>query len=186
MAHPMGTLAHFEARRTALLDELETMDPEHLNARPRPGKWSILEIVEHLVVAEQDVLRNPADPATPPLPPWRPRHLLAYPSVLLVLRYGIPVRAPSRAMLPRGGQPLDELRRRWDAHQAWFREWLAGVGRRELRRRAFAHPVAGPLRPAQAVRILHLHLGTHIRQIRTLQQLSAQDGWAPGDTGRRG
>jgi hypothetical protein len=43
-------------QREALLDELEALDLAALRARPRPGAWSILEIVEHVVVAEEEAL----------------------------------------------------------------------------------------------------------------------------------
>jgi hypothetical protein len=42
-------LRSFDGMRRALLDELETLDPAVLEAKPRAGKWSILEIVEHPV-----------------------------------------------------------------------------------------------------------------------------------------
>jgi len=45
----------FEARRNALLDQLSEIDPEVLSARPEGDKWSPIEIVEHMVVAEREV-----------------------------------------------------------------------------------------------------------------------------------
>jgi DinB superfamily len=49
-------LRAFNEMRGALLDEMEALDPAKLVARPRVGKWSILEIVEHLVLAERSRL----------------------------------------------------------------------------------------------------------------------------------
>jgi nitrogen-specific signal transduction histidine kinase len=46
----------FDERCRALLDELAALAPEALAAKPRPDQWSILEIVEHLVLAERFVL----------------------------------------------------------------------------------------------------------------------------------
>ena len=37
-----------------MLDEMEALDPAQLVAKPLPGKWSILEIIEHLAIAEAD------------------------------------------------------------------------------------------------------------------------------------
>jgi hypothetical protein len=44
--------------RGALVDEIEALDPATLVARPRVGKWSILEVIEHLVLAERAVLQD--------------------------------------------------------------------------------------------------------------------------------
>jgi hypothetical protein len=58
-------LQAFDDRRNALLDEMEALEPGKLLARPIPGKWSILEIVEHLVLAERVVLQGlPSRPSS--------------------------------------------------------------------------------------------------------------------------
>src|SRR3954447_6600294 len=46
----------FDDQRRALLDELAPLPPEVLKAKARPDQWSILEIVEHLVLSEKYVL----------------------------------------------------------------------------------------------------------------------------------
>lgn len=48
--------------RLFLLDEVQALDAENLTAKPQPDLWSILEIVEHLVVAEKEALSNLPDP----------------------------------------------------------------------------------------------------------------------------
>ena len=51
-----GKIEEFEKKRISLLDEMEGLEEAMLQARPVEGKWSVLEIVEHLVVAEREVL----------------------------------------------------------------------------------------------------------------------------------
>ncbi len=48
--------------RLFLLDEVQALDAENLTAKPQPDLWSILEIVERLVVAEKEALSNLPDP----------------------------------------------------------------------------------------------------------------------------
>jgi hypothetical protein len=48
--------------RWRLLDEVERLEAARLTAKPLPGKWSILEIVEHLVVADPGSSPRPAGP----------------------------------------------------------------------------------------------------------------------------
>ena len=162
-------LRKIDASRVALMDELEAMDPARLAAKPAAGKWSILEIVEHLVLAERAVFKGMPDPsrleAREPTATDRVRYLL----VAFLLKSPVPVRVPSRAMVPKGALTLVELRRLWDENQNWLRAYVAGLDAAGLRRTVFEHPVAGPLTAEQAVRLGRIHADRHIRQIRALR-----------------
>jgi DinB superfamily len=112
-------LQAFDDRRNALLDEMEALEPGKLLARPIPGKWSILEIVEHLVLAERVVLQGLPEPSQLKVRKPRLKQRFRYLIVMFVLRTGIPVGIASPAMLPEGGRDLAELRRLWDEDKAW-------------------------------------------------------------------
>ena len=84
---------------------------------------------------------------------------------MFVLRYGIPVKVPSPAMVPQGDRSLGELRRLWDENQEWLRAYIGRLDRQGFRRAVFEHPVAGPLNVEQAVHMDQVHLDTHVRQI---------------------
>jgi hypothetical protein len=45
-------VAHLEMTETWLADEVSGLSPEQLTFRYGPGKWTILDVVEHLYVAE--------------------------------------------------------------------------------------------------------------------------------------
>ena len=102
MSQASALLQRLDDRRRALLDSLESLSPEALRARPAEGAWSSLEILEHLVVAEQVILQGLPDPATLIDRPRSLRQRCTYPLVWLVLRLGIPVKAPSRRASPGG------------------------------------------------------------------------------------
>jgi hypothetical protein len=166
-------LEAFDDTRRGLLDEMEALDPAVLVAKPIPGKWSMLEIVEHLVLAERAVLRG-----LPDLPRLvdAARDLgnrVRYALVLFILTSGIPVRTPSPAMDPQGDRGLHELRRLWDENQQWLRSCIALLGPGAGRKAVFEHPIAGPLTVSQAVRMGQVHVAGHVRQIRRLRRLLA-------------
>lgn len=171
MASLSKRLQMIDRRRMALLDEVETLDARLLVAKPLPDKWSIREIIEHLVLAERDVLKNLPDASQLHALKRTPKDRLLYVVVMFVLRFGIPVQAPSAAMLPSGNRSLDELRRMWDETHEWLRMYVVGLEREGLRRAVFGHPVAGPLTVRHAVHMLAVHLHTHTRQIRRLERL---------------
>lgn len=169
MATRLGRLIDaLEARRSLLLAQLDRLDAATLAARPAPDKWSILEIAEHLVVAEKVILLG--------LPPWAalaersrsPRHRLLYLLVWTILRFRIPVRVPSRRMHPGGQACLPELRADWEATGRWLRAYQAEYDPDGRRRAVFQHPVAGPITLVQALRLDLLHLRVHERQIRRI------------------
>jgi len=155
-----------DRERIALFEEVEALDVEALTARPRPGTWSILEIVEHLVVAEAVILQGlPA--ATDLIDRRRSlKHRCVFHLVVAILRLGIPVKVPSRRMIPTGQVPLAELREQWDGHLRWLGAYTAGLDAQGEHRAVFLHPVAGPITLAQALRMDQLHLAVHARQIR--------------------
>jgi len=158
-----------DEKRRALLDELETLDVEDLKARPIPDKWSILEIVEHLVVAEREICLGM--PEAPDLTARKPsfKDRCIYAIVMFALKHGIPLKAPSSRLLPRGGRPLAELRGQWDENIRWLRSYAAGLDREGLRRRVFMHPATGPITLEEVLRMDQLHVDRHVRQIRRLQ-----------------
>lgn len=160
-------------KRNALLDELSALDPAKLVATPRPGKWSMLEIIEHLVLAERFVFKDLRDPSQ--LEPRRRRlkHRLRYALVSVVLTAGIPVEVPSPAMVPRGGRTLHELRTMWDENLDGLRALINRLDDAGARRAVFYHPVTGPLNVEHALRLDQIHLAAHARQIRRLQRLLA-------------
>ena len=45
-------LAHFEMTETWLASEIEGLSPAQLTFRMTPESWSIMDVVEHLAVAE--------------------------------------------------------------------------------------------------------------------------------------
>jgi hypothetical protein len=45
-------VAHMEMTESWLVDEVSTLSPAQLNFRFAPGKWTILEVVEHLTLSE--------------------------------------------------------------------------------------------------------------------------------------
>lgn len=158
--------------RRRLLDEIDALAPERLVAKPRPGKWSIIEIMEHMVLADRECLQGMPDPNQLVT---RSRHIkdrVSYPLVMFVLACHIPAKAASPRFLPRGQSSLAELRRDSESVERWFQAYVEGLDPRDLEKAVFAHPVTGPLTVSQFLRMAELHQATHTRQIRRLERLT--------------
>ena len=166
-------LQAFDDTRRRVLDEMEALDPALLVAKPIAGKWSMIEIVDHLVLAERAVFKGLPDPRRIEEKPRDFGNRVRYALVLFILRSGIPVRTPSPAMVPQGDRGLPGLRLLWDESQQWLRSCIAHLGPGAGQKAVFEHPIAGPLTVSQAVRMGQVHVDGHVRQIRRLRRLLA-------------
>ena len=160
----------YDQKRRVFLKELSDLPSNLLSAHPGPNRWSLLQVLQHLVLAERVVLRGLPDHSelkhqTPGL-----RDRLGYLIVLGVLKWHIPVPVPSRSMLPEENIELDVLRRQWDDNMDWLSEYVKGLTQETAERAVFRHPVTGPLTPNQALRIARLHLDTHLRQAERIKK----------------
>ena len=158
--------------RRRLLDEVERLEPERLTAKPLPGKWSILEIVEHLVVGDREVLQGLPKPSALVDQRRRLRDRVSYRMVMFVLACHIPAKVPSPRYLPQGRSSLPDLRRNWDEMQQWLRSYVERLDRGDPAKAVFGHPLAGPMTMQEVLDMGKLHLATHTRQIRRLEVLT--------------
>lgn len=164
-------LRRIEAKRERLLGELAALSPSVLEAHPLAGKWSLLEIVEHLVLSEEGVTGDFARLADLVPQPRSAKERLMFVMVMAVLRFDIPVKVPSRKMHPVGGRSLAELGATWQRNHGQLRAFVQQMEPHRRRDGIFRHPVAGPLTVDQGLRMLETHLDRHIRQIRRLERL---------------
>ena len=159
-------LIAYDRERCALLAEVEALDAKTLSARPQPDQWSILEIVEHLVLSERWILQNLPAPSALVIRTQTLKNRLMYPVVMFVLKYHVTVPVPGKDGLPKGNVSLVALGLQWEESQRWLRRHVDEMTAAGTDRAVFAHPVTGPLTAAQAVHMGHLHLRYHARQIR--------------------
>jgi hypothetical protein len=164
-------LRSIETKRLRLMEEISGLTPDQCVAHPRPEKWSIQEIIEHLVLAEADVLGDLS--ALEQLEPGRRslKDRALYLVVMFILRFDIPVRVPSRGMIPTGDASVHELGLRWEANHRRLRAWVAASEEKHLDRPLFRHPIAGAMTTTQSLRMLEVHLDRHTRQVHTRLQL---------------
>lgn len=90
-AAPMTTVerdhlvSHLEMTESWLADEVSGLSAAQLKFRPAPGKWTILDVVEHLTVAEPQYWHDLKESMTKPPAPSKNKEA----ADLYVLWYGI-------------------------------------------------------------------------------------------------
>ncbi|MEM7415857.1 MAG: DinB family protein [Gemmatimonadota bacterium] len=151
-------------KRTTLVRTLEGLPPEALTWRVEEGSWSLLDIVEHLVLAEQDVLIDLDGLAALPARRRTLRNRVGYWLVVGILRFRVPVQVPSEGMKPEGGRTLRELGATWALQHDRLIAFLESLKPGEERAAIFRHPVTGPMSVSDAIRMLEVHVDRHLGQ----------------------
>ena len=170
-----GALDCLNRERLGLLNRLASIAPDELYRKPGPQRWSLVQVWQHLVLAEWEVLQHLPDLADLVPRKLYPYHFISYAMVLLVLKWGIPVPVPSSAMVPDGNTTLTRIRTQWDRNFDWLTAYVNGLSIETARQAVFIHPVCGPLTINQVLYMDRLHLSVHTRQInRILQQHEMQ------------
>ena len=100
----------YDRARRALLDALASLNDDQLRRKPGPNEWSVLQIVQHLVLAERDVMQYLPEPKKLIARKRGLRARILYVVVLLILRWNIRVPVPSEGMVPDGNTSLSDLR----------------------------------------------------------------------------
>jgi len=163
-AHLLARLDAVEALREDLLGAVRPLDTDLLQVRPEPTSWSLVEIIEHLVRAEETVL-GPDGVGVAGAARAGPGSRILYGVVWAILRLRIPVQVPATEMRPTGEAGLDDLTEEWRARHRGLRRYLDGLDAEGLRRPVFAHPVIGSLRPREALVLGEIHLRRHQGQL---------------------
>ena len=165
-----GALDCLNRERLGLLNRLASIAPDELYRKPGPQRWSLVQVLQHLVLAEREVLQNLPDFADLVPRKQYPHHLISYAVVLLVLKWGIPVPVPSSAMVPDGKITLTRIRTQWDRNFDWLTAYVNGLNIETARQAVFIHPVCGPLTITQALYMDRLHLSVHTRQVNRMRK----------------
>jgi hypothetical protein len=159
----------YDRKRRAVLDDLAGLSDDQLKRKPGPKDWSIMQVVQHMVLAERDVLQNLPEPVELIDRKRGLRARLSYALVLFILRWGIRVPVPAEGMVPDGNTSLSEVRQRWDENLRWLNGYIDTLRPEDLKRAVFSHPIAGPLTGPQAGKMAKLHFEAHLRQIRKIR-----------------
>jgi hypothetical protein len=153
-----------EARHQEMLARVDELTPVQLQHKSVPERWSILQVLQHVVMGEEGIRRSEAELRDNPL-----REILQpgemYKVVKDVLENDVPVDVPDPAMEPDGKAEVDELRSTWQNERRIIAALLETVTAENREKVMFSHVAAGPLTALQMLEIAIAHLDTHCRQI---------------------
>ncbi len=149
----------------ALLQRLDSLTDEMLSFKAGPDKWSIIEVVEHLVIAEKGLLKQlstniPASTLDP-----EAKTPEKHQTVIKVMERDIEVDVPHESLEPRGSIALEDLRYQWNEIREKLPGLLAEIKPEKKDDPVFQHPYGGPLDIADTLQFFEVHFDNHMRHI---------------------
>lgn len=162
-------LARADRAREEFLGRVRRATPAQQAFRPGPTAWSMLDVTEHLVLAEEKsllgMLKGPP-PGTTVSPVARVRMTL----VLLVLRTSLRVKVPVSRVVPQGGVTLSELEGRWREARRGLEQFLESIGPAEMGAARFRHPIGGWVTIERGLTFYAAHIDHHARQVERIRR----------------
>jgi hypothetical protein len=164
--------AQLEEDRVNLLASLAPVPDKTLSSSPTVGKWSINQILIHLLTSEQltlaylkkkslgiDGLKNSGAWE------WIKMQILKWSQRLPFLKYNAPKHL--KANTPEAVS-LEELGRRWSVLRIELHNFLDTIEESNLRKLIYKHPVAGRFDVIQCLMFMREHYHHHLPQIKRL------------------
>jgi len=163
-----------ENQRLMILENLDSISPEQLHYREKPDSWSRLQVVLHLVKAEQ-LTAN-----------YIQRKLRAKKNlkkagigssirmILLKLGLNMPVKykAPKMVDVTDHKTDLSHLKYEWETVRKKIKDLIDQCDEKTLQKALFKHPRAGYLNFKQALEFIELHIAHHEKQIKRIEAAS--------------
>ena len=160
-----------QERRTALIDRLSRHPASLIALRPASRAWSLRDVAEHLVLADQatldSIVRNQSRP--PLRRRWHHRPVRWLIGWSLESRIRIPytgrILTPAGTALSRIALRGNELHRAWQAYLD-----RTPIGR--LNESVFRHPLGVPMTAAETLVFLRRHHEHHLHQVERIERSS--------------
>jgi hypothetical protein len=158
-------IEHLTRKRETLLEKLDALSAGELNFKAERDKWSAVEVVEHLVVVEDDLLHQLSRNLIKSILDDKLRSIEKYKTVIKVMERDIPVDVPDPRAEPQGRVTLDKLLDQWEEIRKKLHQLLDGMNPEDKDRLVYSHPFAGPLDISETLHFFEAHFDGHMRHI---------------------
>lgn len=152
-------LKRLESSRESIIRSIAGVEEDSSRIRPSENSWSILEVVEHVAVAEQKMLKLYTSMAVPGTGNHSKDQVLLEASAVAEKQI-----APEPT-LPKGRfSNLEEARVTFIAYRSNTIQFLSDL-KEDLRSKVIQHPIAGEVDGFQLILVMSLHAERHAEQI---------------------
>lgn len=159
-----------EKQKREIVGFYNSLDRKQLLYTPGPGQWNLLQVMRHLVTAEQQSLKYikrkliHAEQSSRTGIDASIRNLLLKMALYSPLKFKAPKVAEVREEAP----DLDEMKIEWEAVRDEFRTIIEENSGDTLAKAVYKHPRAGLLNVKQALEFMEAHISHHQKQMNRL------------------
>ena len=162
-----------EKSRKELFDDLKNYDDEVINKKPSPGAWSIAQVIEHLIIAEDGSLKylqkKTQDTSKVPVAGLGSKWRFFLTNTVFVLN--INFKAPKVVVPTDNYATVGQLNERWSKVRTDTFNLLNKLPEADLKKEIWKHAVAGKMDINQMLAFFNMHFNRHRKQVyRTLAQ----------------
>ena len=160
-----------ETERKELFNRLKNYNDDALNKQPAAGKWSVAEVIAHLITAEEMSLKYLSKKVqdTSKAEKEGLKNKWRWLLVQIVFTFDIKFKAPEIVEPKLGYQSLANLEMHWGKVRAQTLEVLSKLSDDELNKELWKHAIAGKMNLHHMVQFFGVHYHRHLKQIdRTL------------------
>ena len=158
---------NLEKSRLQLMAELANIADPYLNLRPGAGKWSPLQVVSHLIQAEEVSFKyiekriKHGDQLSLPALNSRLKTFVVIHGLKLPLKFA----APERVAIVPEKLTLKDLNEEWNILRNRIKNILESAPENIIHKALYLHPVAGPMNLFNAMKFTQEHVDRHKKQI---------------------
>ena len=157
-----------ELQKENVLGVVSVLSPESFSRSPHPGKWSVAEILTHLIVSEQLSLgyMRKKVAVIKELPNSGISSVLRMLVLKISQRIPLKYKAPG-IIISKTPQPmsLEEVKTTWAHLREELKTLLQSIEEEDQKKLIFKHPLAGKFNAHQAVIFMKEHTHHHLPQI---------------------
>jgi hypothetical protein len=169
----LNTFNALEKKKADVLKELSFLPDEKLNYKPNPDKWSINEILIHLLTAERFSVDYIEKKSMGIKNLDNTGIMESLKSIVLTISQRLPfLKFKEPKILAATARKMSHLEiiEEWDNVRKEMKETLDRIRDENLQKKIYKHPVAGYLNAKQGIGFLYQHLLHHLPQIRRLMK----------------
>ncbi len=170
-SHLSHSFHKLERQRRNLLAGVSTWSEARLRFRPDPSTWSMLDMLDHLLKVELEILKA-INASLPDGVPVTLKDRFGALMVAGVMLSPMRIKVPGAAseVLPAATSSLAEIAQKWGSSRLELLQLLNSLSSSQLRLGLFRHPVAGWMTIAQTMNFFSVHLTHHRHQFARLKQ----------------
>lgn len=167
--HPqlLENYKELESTRELVMSQLENVDIEILQKKPTPENWSVVQLINHLILAERMSLGYIIKkyPAVGELDEVGLKQNLAMKTMKLAQLSSKKFKAPAPVSQPKEDSSLETLKKEWEKVQVDLKEFLDQYPDKHLKRALYKHPFIGRISLVQMMKVHVYHILRHKAQI---------------------